>query len=207
MGQAMARKKIAPERQKEIIAGLYKCLANAGHEQVSVKDIARAANLSRGVIHYYFDSKKDIMLALIEDFIGRNESLFQDIIEQIEPAWERLRAFISLSVERLVLDPEATMFFLNIYQMAMTDADIRAGAKSSYLHFRKAISNIVEYGTSRGEFVEVDPERFAFYLVGCLEGMWLQVSMDPELYDRETIENILCEKTRLQLMRIERVVE
>ena len=201
----MTRKRIAPERKKEIIAGLYKCLANAGHEQVSVKDIAKAANLSRGVIHYYFESKKDIMLALVEDFIGRNESLFQDVIVQIEPAWERLRAFISLSVERLVLDPEATMFFLNIYQMAMTDADIRVGAKASYSHFRKAISNIVEYGISRGEFVEVDPERFAFYLAGCIEGMWLQVSMDPELYDRETIENILCENARLQLIRTEGV--
>jgi AcrR family transcriptional regulator len=197
----MARKKIAPERQKEIIAGLYKCLANAGHEQVSVKDIAKAANLSRGVIHYYFESKKDIMLALVEDFIGRNESLFQDVIQQIEPAWERLRAFISLSVERLVLDPEATMFFLNIYQMAMTDTDIREGAKSSYSHFRKAISDIVEYGISRGEFAPVDSELFAFYLAGCIEGMWLQVSMDPDLYDKGTIENILRENAHVKLLK------
>lgn len=203
----MARKKIAPERKKEIIAGLYKCLANAGHEQVSVKDIAKAANVSRGVIHYYFDSKKDIMLALIEDFVGRNERLFQDVMHQIEPAGERLRAFISLSVERLVLDPEATMLFLNIYQMAMTDADIRDGAKSSYSHFRKAISNIVKYGISRGEFLDVDPERFAFYLAGCTEGMWLQMSMDPDLYDRETIENILYEHVRLELIKAEEVTK
>jgi len=201
----MARKKIAPERKKEIIAGLYKCLANAGHEQVSVKDIAKAANLSRGVIHYYFDSKKDIMLALVDNFIARNESLFQGVIAPIEPAWERLQAFISLSVERLVLDPEATMFFLNIYQMAMNDSDVREGAKSSYWHLREAISNIVEYGISRGEFVQVDPRRFAFYLAGCIEGMWLQVSMDPNLYDRETIANILCENARVQLIKAEEV--
>ena len=189
----MARKKVAPERKKEIIAGLYKCLANAGHEQVTTKDIAAAANLSRGVIHYYFESKKDIMLALVDDFIESHETLFKDQLRRIDCARDRLRRFISLAVEHTVLDPEATMFFLNIYQMAMNDEDIRAGAKSSYKHFRNSIRDVVEYGIARGEFGEVDVKKFVFYFAGCIEGMWLQVSMDPKLFGKRTIEDILFE--------------
>ena len=195
----MPRKIIAHERKKEIIAGLYTCLANTGHEQVTIKDIAKAADLSYGVIHYYFDSKKDIMLALVEDFVSNNEALMQDRLAKIESAWERLRAFIAFAVERLVLDPEASMFFLNLYQMAMTDEDIRAGAMSTYAHFRNGIREIVEYGVARGEFGGVRPERFAFYFVGCIEGMWLQVSMEPDLYDKRYIEKALCEDARLHL--------
>ena len=197
----MPRKIIAPERKKEIIAGLFKCLGNAGHEQVTIKDIAKAANLSHGVIHYYFDSKKDIMLALVEDFISRNESLMQDRLAKIESAWERLRAFISFAVERLVLDPETSMFFLNLYQMAMTDEEIRSGAMSTYAHFRRAIHELIEYGIARGEFAEVEPEKLAFFCVGCVEGIWLQMAMDPNLFDRETIESLLYEKIAAQIAK------
>ncbi len=197
----MGRKKIAPERKKEIIAGLYKCLANKGHEQVSVKDIAEAAGVSRGVIHYYFESKKDIMLAVVDDFIEGHETLFRGRLQPIEDPWERLRLFISLAVEHTVVDPEATMFFLNIYQMAMTDEDVRVGTKASYAHFRGVVRLLIEYGVSRGEFEKVDAEKLAFYLIGCMEGMWLQVAMDPGLFDAEEIEKLVYESAVSQLAR------
>ena len=197
----MGRKKIAPERKKEIIGGLYKCLANTGHEQVSVKDIAEAAGVSRGVIHYYFESKKDIMLAVVDDFIEGHETIFRDGLKPIEDPWERLRLFISLAVEHTVVDPEASMFFLNMYQMAMTDEDVRAGAVSSYSHFRGVVRKLVEYGISRGEFAKVDTERFAFLLIGCMEGMWLQVAMNPALFDAAEIESLVYEAAVSQLAR------
>ncbi len=197
----MGRKKIAPERKKEIIGGLYKCLASTGHERVSVKDIAEAAGVSRGVIHYYFESKKDIMLAVVDDFIEGHENLFRDRLRPIDDPWERLRLFISLAVEHTVVDPEASMFFLNIYQMAMTDEDVRAGAMSSYAHFRGVVRQLVEYGISRGEFAEVDAEKFAFLLIGCMEGMWLQVAMNPALFDGAEIEKLVYEAAVSQLAR------
>ena len=195
----MGRKKIAPERKKEIIAGLYKCLASTGHEQVSVKDIAEAAGVSRGVIHYYFESKKDIMLAVVDDFVEGHENLFRDRLKPVDDPWERLRLFISLAVEHTVVDPEATMFFLNIYQMAMTDEDVRAGTRASYAHFRDVIRLLVEYGVARGEFAKVDAERFAFYLVGCMEGMWLQLAMNPGLFDGAEIETLVYDTAVSQL--------
>jgi AcrR family transcriptional regulator len=197
----MSRKKIAPERKKEIIDGFYKCLANTGHEQVTIKDIAKAADLSHGVIHYYFDSKKDIMLAVVQDFIERTADLMKERMLPLGSAWERLEAFVSYSVERLVLDREVSMFFLNFYQMAMTDADIRSGAVLSYSHFRGIVCGIAEYGIERGEFALADDgaEEFAFYFVSCIEGMWLQLSMDPTLFSKEEIERILMENARRRL--------
>lgn len=189
----MPRRKITPERKNEIIEGLYKCLASTGHEQVTIKDIARAANLSYGVIHYYFDSKKQIMLAVVDDFISRYGGLVQDRLTKAESAWDRLRIFITFAVERLILDPEASMFFLNLYQMAMNDEEIRSGAMSSYAYFRRAIRGILKYGIARGEFADVDVEKLAFLYAGCIEGMWLQMAMDPDLFDRETIETLLFE--------------
>lgn len=195
----MARKKIAPERKKEIVAGLYKCLANTGHEQVTIKDIAKAANLSYGSLHYYFDSKKSIMFAVVEEFAQSHEKLFEEHVRRVESAWEQIRLGLSFAVEHFVVDPEASAFFLNLYQMALSDQEMRNVAVGIFGRLRSIFREVIEYGISRGEFIDVDPEISAFLLTGCFEGMWIQVAMDPDLYGREEIENILFETARRHL--------
>jgi hypothetical protein len=141
------------------------------------------------------------VLAVVEDFIERTADLMKERMLSLGSAWERLEAFVSYSVERLVLDREVSMFFLNFYQMAMTDEDIRSGAVLSYSHFRGIVCGIAEYGIERGEFALADDgaEEFAFYFVSCIEGMWLQLAMDPTLFSREEIERILMENARGRL--------
>ena len=195
----MSRNKIADIRKKEIIAGFYECLSKAGHEQITIKDIAKAANVSYGVMHYYFTSKKEIVLALVDDYVRQQEILFQNFISPIDSPWERLKKLVSLSVERFIFDQKTNMVFLNLYQMACNDKDIRRSLMMGYEHFRNAVRDIVEYGISRGQFKKVDPGKVALSFVGHVEGIFLQVAMDPTLCDQKMVETLLYDNARLQL--------
>jgi AcrR family transcriptional regulator len=195
----MARNKLAHIRKKEIIAGFYECLSRTGHEQITIKDIAKAANVSYGVMHYYFANKKEIVLALVEDYVRQQEILFEDLVSPIDSPWERLEKLVSLSVDRFIFDQKTNMVFLNLYQMACNDKDIRHSLMSGYEHFRKVIRDIVEYGISRGQFKKVDSGKFSLFFVGCVEGIFLQISMNPTLCARKTVRDILYESARLWL--------
>jgi TetR/AcrR family transcriptional repressor of bet genes len=195
----MARRKIADQRRQEIIAGLYDCLATHGHEQVTIKDIAKAAHVSYGSLHYYFKNKKEIIFALVEDFVKQNEQIIQNLISPIESPWERLRTITSFLIREFVFDQRISNVFLNLYQMGCHDDDIRRCLMGSYAHFRKAIRDIVEYGISREEFSHVDPEEFALLFVSSIEGFYLQIAMDPTLCEQETVERIIYENARLHL--------
>lgn len=53
-----------------------------GVDGASLRDIARAARTSVGMVHYYFPTKDDLLLAVIEDVYG---ALSADIRKALEP--------------------------------------------------------------------------------------------------------------------------
>jgi AcrR family transcriptional regulator len=68
--------------------------AERGYEEVSVEDIARAAGVTRGLVHHYFGGRKDVYLALLERFDAvRLESLRH-------PAGRSARARVADTVSR-----------------------------------------------------------------------------------------------------------
>ena len=195
----MARRKIADQRRQEIITGLYECLAANGHEQITIKDIAKAAHVSYGSLHYYFKNKKEIIFALVEDFVKQNENFLQDLISPIQSPWERMRTVVSYLIREFVFDQKITNVFLNLYQMGCHDEDIRHCLMESYARFRKVVQEIVEYGISHEQFAHVDSEEFALLFVSSIEGFYLQVAMDPTLCEQETVERLIYDNARLHL--------
>ena len=48
-------------RRKQIVDGLMKCMQTKPYQKISIKEIAQAAGLSHGLLHYYFSSKDEIL--------------------------------------------------------------------------------------------------------------------------------------------------
>jgi len=195
----MAKGDIAKLRRKQIMDGLYECLATKGHEQVTVKDIARAANVSYGALHYYFSDKKEIMLALVEDFARQHEEMFEGIAGSAACPWERLRIMVSVATQEMVFDKRTAKVFLNLYQIGCNNEEVRKSLSGSYNHFRQTVQRVIEYGISQGKFAKVDPKEAALLIVGIIEGLYLQLTMDPSLCDKDTADKLLYEAARLQL--------
>ncbi len=62
----MARPSVKNERRAQILDGLYEAMAKAGTRGTSITEIAKAAGIARGALHYYFDSKEEIRIRLME---------------------------------------------------------------------------------------------------------------------------------------------
>ena len=66
----MSRPSQARKRRAELIAALMRALAERGYAGASVANIAREANLAPGLVHYYFGSKQEMLLELLESIRG-----------------------------------------------------------------------------------------------------------------------------------------
>lgn len=62
----MANKNIQKERKKQIIMALHNCLLEKTYYETTIKDIAQKAGLNHGVLHYYFESKEQILLEYVD---------------------------------------------------------------------------------------------------------------------------------------------
>ncbi|MFG2308367.1 TetR/AcrR family transcriptional regulator [Streptomyces sp. NPDC048566] len=57
-------------RRAELIAIGRKLFADTSYDALSMDDIARQAHVAKGLIYYYFDSKRGYYLAIVEDSVA-----------------------------------------------------------------------------------------------------------------------------------------
>src|SRR5216683_2405650 len=53
------------DTRERIVAAAFRSLAEHGYEAATVKDIAREAGVAPGLVHYYFETKEELLLAAI----------------------------------------------------------------------------------------------------------------------------------------------
>ena len=49
------------QKINRILQASLKILSAKGYENATIADIAKAANVSRGILHYYFSDKEDLV--------------------------------------------------------------------------------------------------------------------------------------------------
>lgn len=85
------------ERRKELVDAAAYLFAEKGYENTSVRDILDAVGGAPGMFYYYFKSKQDIYVAVMEDFISERMSRKCEVMEDDERSFdERISALRSL---------------------------------------------------------------------------------------------------------------
>ena len=182
----MPRKSVAPERREQIVHALFECLAEKGHESVTVKDIAKKAGLHYGVIHYYFKSKDDIVTAMSEFIVSRYGQLLSNEIDSAGTATDRLRAALDFLVDEFIFNPGLNRVFYNLVQMAFENETIRVALREQLRIYRRLIEETVQAGIESGEF-EGNASETARLMVALVEGTALQWTIEPKALDRDEV--------------------
>lgn len=80
---------------QKIVTAAIKLFAKNGYLSVSVKDIAREAGISQGLMYNYFNSKEKLLTYIIDDLISGMSEMMKSAYSAGTPA-ERLRLMIQL---------------------------------------------------------------------------------------------------------------
>ncbi len=187
----MPRKILAPQRREQIVDALFECLAQKGHEKVTVKHIARRADLHYGVIHYYFKSKDDIVTALADSIISRYESLLLARLRAAPSASERIKAGIDFLVDEFIFNHSLNRVFYNLVQMAFERETVRSAFQKLLRVYRDHIAEMVHAGVEDGEFSRDDAFEAASLIVALVEGMALQWMVEPKCFERERVRKLI----------------
>ena len=170
----------SPERRAEIISALYRCIVKNGYLNTSVRDIAREANVKSGVIHYYFESKEEILEKLMEDIIEKYQQSFLSLYERhrsVSPR-ERLRLIIEFLFSKLAREKEMNRVFQEFWNLSHHDEKLLGLLKGMFKTYRAGITeHIAEcFGELGVEYENID--ALAAFLVGASEGVGLQLIID-----------------------------
>ena len=72
------------ERKKELIDIAEQLFITNGYDQTAVSDIVKEVNLSQGAFYYYFESKEDILVAILEKNVAVMEIALRQTAERTD---------------------------------------------------------------------------------------------------------------------------
>ena len=163
------------ETRERILDASAAAFAALGYDKANVNHIARDAGLSIGTVYNYFPSKRDLMLAFIEETSQLHVS---SIIEQVmleEDPERRIEIFFQAGfafVEDHVTPSRAIFNALN-----GPDEDFKAQLFAAYQPlFQLLGESVLGQGIARNLFRQLDPGRTANLLMLIYLGACSQLS-------------------------------
>jgi DNA-binding transcriptional regulator YbjK len=190
----MGRKSNASQRRDQIVWALYDCLAEKGHEKVTVKAIAVQAGLPAGVIHYYFASKDDIVSNLAEAIVEKYSKLLDESISEASTTEQRIESAIDFIVDILIFNRPLNRVFYNLIQMAFERKAVGRVVKNMFTEYRERLARVFEEaGAGRQSQV------LGAALVAVTEGFSLQSLVDPGVFERDDVRRLIAQAVRDRL--------
>jgi TetR/AcrR family transcriptional repressor of bet genes len=123
----MARPSNTEERRQQIVEGLLRVMAERGYERASVTEIAKAAGLSPGLVHYHFEGKQEILLTLVEQLAERGRARVQARLSRVKDSPRAqvdafIDAFLATGADA---DPSAVASWVTISAEAIRQPEVR----------------------------------------------------------------------------------
>jgi len=182
----VGRKSNAPERRQQIVQALYQCLAQNGHERITIKGIAERAALPHGVIHYYFKSKDEIVFHLMRSMQEHYGMLWRSRILVIPAEKTKIAAGIDFIVDEMILDAGLNRVLYNLVQMGFERRNVRHELRNAYRFYRDQLANVF--------FPNQSPKKqqaSASAILATIEGLALQWIIEPEIFTRTQVKKIM----------------
>jgi len=170
----MSKADLAAERKSQIINATIDCIARYGYNNFSMQDVARIADVSKGIIHYYFLNKEDLMMAVLERVAGDIESLLAGITEKTQDPSEQLRQMIRVCFDIVRQKREYYCINMDFWTQINQKEKVRLAVAKHYAKFRSTTAAIVQAGVDSGVFKPIDSAHAASVIIAIVDGISLQ---------------------------------
>jgi AcrR family transcriptional regulator len=141
-------------RRRQILMGAAQVFAEKGFHKATTKEIAKAAGISEGTIYNYFDTKRELLLAMIE-LIGL-QSLKGIVIEA--PPDDPKMLLTMLMRDRYQLLQQYGQLMAPIIAEIFTDADLREAVyRQILMPFITHLEQYIQARIDSGELRRIDP--------------------------------------------------
>ncbi|HPC46525.1 MAG TPA: TetR/AcrR family transcriptional regulator [Deltaproteobacteria bacterium] len=143
----MARRTVQRERRLQILKALDTCIQEKSFERTTIRDIARAAGVNHGVLHYYFRDKEEILLAYIDYVMDDYSAQARQWLGGIDPGSMTRKAFLeevfAFVNHRITLNLGLSRVFVEIWEIALYHPQVRDKLRQAYARWIDELSSIV----------------------------------------------------------------
>ncbi len=183
---------VAAFRTGGILAAARNLMNRKGVDALTMDEIAQAAGVAKGTLYLYFESKDELIQALLSQ-VGEAMVLdLQAILVTSAPPPEKLRQVVSLLlnyVDRVVLFP---VYLRELVRFKSGRKAAMTGLQALEERIVALITTILAEGIAQKQFIPADPRLLAFLLKGLGRAVgYYQMTRDDKDAVQDTLRVVL----------------
>ncbi len=179
------------QRKEQIMDAALKVIISKGYENSRMDDIVDLSSMSKGAIYWYYKSKKEVYLNLVNYWVIKYSTVINHIVEEDDSAADQLKDVFDYFILQYEQDPSAFKALVEFWSLAGRDEDFHRKVDRVYTKFLEFLERIINKGVKSGEFKNLDVRVTALSIMVNIEGIiWFTLFDAHGLSAREYIKTI-----------------
>ena len=179
------------KRKDQILHAALTVLIRNGYEHSRMDDIVKESQLSKGALYWYYKSKKEIYLDLVNFWVTKYSVTINHLAETTKPAPKQLKSLFNYFIDQYESDPDPFKALTEFWTIAQQDTDFKKKLQKVYSHFLEVLEKIISKGVSDGDFKKVNLRITAMSIMLNIESInWFTLFEPHGVKAREYIQTI-----------------
>lgn len=155
------------DKHQQLIDAAYKIFSTKGFYNASIKDIAHEAEITPGLVHYYFKDKEALLFSVQEDVQQKYQNQFDAPVDVLNGLNE--------IKSRVTNDPDWYLWRYELYSLGLKNEKHKTEVANILRKGRASISEVLNDSK-----IVNHPEAMTGILLACFDGLALQKLMDDD---------------------------
>jgi AcrR family transcriptional regulator len=179
------------DTRRRIIAATMQCVAEMGYARATIREIARAADMTSGSLYHYFPNKAEIVRATYLDVSAVAMPRLTGAAEQAEGCVEKLVAVIREGGQIVQEYPYAVAFDRAVRAPGVEDVGLSKVSDSIFESLRGIVDDVIHQAHRDGELSpEVTPQAATNAVFGLMHGLYDYTTTSTPADFRATVQAV-----------------
>ena len=171
----MPRVNVKDQRKQHLIEANLQCIARLGLEHTTIADVAKAAEMSRGIVNFYFTSKEQMMVDTLK-------TLIRDYDAQIDKALKENSGPVEALIAAHTTGKLSMARWLTCWHGFMGQAVVQKEYRKLLEAFEQQLEKKITL-----------PAHRLPALLACLRGFWLASQLSATALSKQEIQQFIRE--------------
>jgi AcrR family transcriptional regulator len=190
---------LSSEKAQRIVEAMRSSVARRGTAGSTFEHVSREAGVSRGLLHYYFGTKEQLLV----EAVRRDCEVRMELLERQLSRAQSAEAFIDLMAENLQEtvreDPDFVTLVFELFTLSRRNSDIASEYAELMRRTREQVAGMLAVGQRDGILrLHAEPEAVAETLFSLADGFALRMLAEPDRDFTATVQaGIACARALL----------
>jgi AcrR family transcriptional regulator len=190
---------LSGEKAQRIVEAMRRSVARRGTAGSTFDHVSREAGVSRGLLHYYFGTKEQLLVEAVRRDCELRMEMLQSQLSQAQTA----DAFIDLMAQNLQdtvrEDPDFVTLIFELFTLSRRNGEIAVEFAELMRRTRAQVAGLLDVGQREGILrLHAEPEAVAEILFSLADGFALRMLAEPGRDFTATVDaGIACARALL----------